>query len=128
MIGGSKITNEAIQRRTIKVLTAAQILNGVGVTGTVAAGSLLVSSISHSESLAGLAQTTAVLGNGATVGKVNPTRWPEVGAFNWLFCGCLRFNFCYFGRGSPQSISHAFGNLLRRRGFGIGLSGSVCRH
>ncbi len=65
MIGGSKITKEAIQRRTIKVLTAAQILNGVGVTGTVAAGSLLVSSISHSESLAGLAQTTAVLGAAA---------------------------------------------------------------
>ncbi len=65
VIGGSKITNEIVQRRTIKVLTAAQILNGVGVTGTVAAGSLLVSSISHSESLAGLAQTTAVLGAAA---------------------------------------------------------------
>jgi MFS family permease len=41
------------------------VLNGLGVAGTVAAGSLLVSSISKSESLAGLAQTSAVLGAAA---------------------------------------------------------------
>ena len=45
--------------------TAAQILNGVGVAGTVAAGSLLVSSITDSETLAGLAQTSSVLGAAA---------------------------------------------------------------
>ncbi len=38
------------------------MLNGVGVAGTVAAGSLLVSSITKSEGLSGLAQTTSVLG------------------------------------------------------------------
>ena len=54
-----------IQKHIVKVLTSAQILNGVGVTGTVAAGSLLVTSISKSESLAGLAQTSAVLGAAA---------------------------------------------------------------
>ena len=54
-----------IQKRTIKVLATTQILSGVGVAGTVAAGSLLVSSISKSESLAGLSQTTAVLGAAA---------------------------------------------------------------
>lgn len=54
-----------IEKRIVKVLTSAQILNGVGVAGTVAAGSLLVSSISKSESLAGLAQTSAVLGAAA---------------------------------------------------------------
>jgi len=53
------------QSRIVRVLTAAQVLNGIGVTGTVAAGSLLVSSISHSTSLAGLAQTTGVLGAAA---------------------------------------------------------------
>ena len=46
----------------IRTLSAAQVLNGVGTSGTVAAGSLLVASISKSESLAGLAQTTTVLG------------------------------------------------------------------
>ena len=50
------------QRKVIRTLSAAQILNGVGTSGTVAAGSLLVTSISKSESLAGLAQTTTVLG------------------------------------------------------------------
>ena len=55
----------AFQDRTVKVLAAAQILNGVGVAGTVAAGSLLVSSISDSETLAGLAQTSSVLGAAA---------------------------------------------------------------
>ena len=50
------------QRTVIRTLSAAQILNGVGTSGTVAAGSLLVTSISKSEALAGLAQTTTVLG------------------------------------------------------------------
>lgn len=47
------------------MLASAQILNGVGVAGTVAAGSLLVSSITDSETLAGLAQTSSVLGAAA---------------------------------------------------------------
>ena len=50
------------QIRTLRVLAFAQVLSGIGVAGTVAAGSLLVSSISGSEVLAGLAQTSAVLG------------------------------------------------------------------
>jgi MFS family permease len=60
----SQATKE-IQKRTIKVLATTQILSGVGVAGTVAAGSLLVSSISNSETLAGLAGATAVLGAAA---------------------------------------------------------------
>ena len=55
----------SIDRQIVKVLTSAQVLNGLGVAGTIAAGSLLVSSISKSESLAGLAQTTGVLGAAA---------------------------------------------------------------
>ena len=53
---------ESHQRKVVRVLGAAQVLNGVGVAGTVAAGSLLVSSITKSEGLSGLAQTTSVLG------------------------------------------------------------------
>ncbi len=53
---------EQIQRKIVRVLGIAQVLNGVGVAGTVAAGSLLVSSITKSEGLSGLAQTTSVLG------------------------------------------------------------------
>jgi MFS family permease len=56
--------NEVVgtQLKTVRVLAFAQVLSGIGVAGTVAAGSLLVSSISGSEVLAGLAQTSAVLG------------------------------------------------------------------
>ncbi|NQW75070.1 MAG: MFS transporter [Candidatus Planktophila sp.] len=53
------------QRRVVRTLATAQVFNGVGVAGTVAAGSLLVSSITNSETLAGLAQTSAVLGAAA---------------------------------------------------------------
>jgi MFS family permease len=57
--------NTALQEKTVKVLATAQVLNGVGVAGTVAAGSLLVASITNSETLAGLAQTSSVLGAAA---------------------------------------------------------------
>lgn len=57
--------NSVLQQRVVRTLATAQILNGVGVAGTVAAGSLLVSSITDSETLAGLAQTTSVLGAAA---------------------------------------------------------------
>lgn len=57
--------NTATQEKTVKVLATAQVLNGVGTAGTVAAGSLLVASITDSETLAGLAQTSSVLGAAA---------------------------------------------------------------
>ena len=57
--------NTLVQHRVVRTLAAAQVLSGVGVAGTVAAGSLLVSSITDSETLAGLAQTSAVLGAAA---------------------------------------------------------------
>ena len=50
------------QSKVIRTLSTTQVLTGIGTSGTVAAGSLLVASISHSETLAGLAQTTTVLG------------------------------------------------------------------
>jgi MFS family permease len=58
-------SNSSLQEKTVKVLATAQVLNGVGVAGTVAAGSLLVASITNSETLAGLAQTSSVLGAAA---------------------------------------------------------------
>ena len=57
--------NTQLQHKVVRTLASAQVLNGVGVVGTVAAGSLLVSSITDSETLAGLAQTSAVLGAAA---------------------------------------------------------------
>jgi MFS family permease len=57
--------NTQLQNKVVRTLATAQVLSGVGVAGTVAAGSLLVSSITDSETLAGLAQTSAVLGAAA---------------------------------------------------------------
>jgi MFS family permease len=59
------VPNSQVQRKVVKTLAGAQVLSGIGTAGTVAAGSLLVASISNSETLAGLAQTSAVLGAAA---------------------------------------------------------------
>ena len=61
----SKEPEGNLETKVVKVLASAQILNGLGTAGTVAAGSLMVSSISRSETLVGLAQTSAVLGAAA---------------------------------------------------------------
>lgn len=58
----SETVSNQLQSRTLKTLALAQILSGVGVAGTVAAGSLLVTSITDSETLAGVAQTFSVFG------------------------------------------------------------------
>ena len=57
--------NTQLQRRVVRTLASAQVLNGVATTGTVAVGALLVSTITDSETLAGLAQTSGVLGAAA---------------------------------------------------------------
>jgi len=54
-----------LQKRTLQTLASAQTLSGLGYSSTVAAGSLLVASITQSEALAGLAQTFGVLGAAA---------------------------------------------------------------
>ncbi len=59
------MSDTQLQKRVVKVLASAQILNGLGIAGTVAAGSLLVASITGSKTLAGLAQTASVLGAAA---------------------------------------------------------------
>ena len=59
------ITRDPVQKRTLHTLALTQIVTGVGVVSTFAAASLLVSAISDSEALAGLAQTFNVLGAAA---------------------------------------------------------------
>ena len=51
-----------VQRRTVGVLAGSQVLSGIAVAGSVAAGSLIAVSVSGSEAVAGLAQTFGVLG------------------------------------------------------------------
>ncbi len=64
-----------LQRRTVRVLAAAQVLTGVGVGAGVAAGSLLVAELTGTEGLAGLAQTFGVIGTAVAAG---PLAWLSV--------------------------------------------------
>ena len=100
-------STQDIQKRTIKVLAATQILSGVGVAGTVAAGSLLVSSISNSETLAGLSQTTAVLGAAAMaipLAKLTQRGGRRLGLSVGYTVGLVGAAFAIFG-GSQQILS-----------------------
>lgn len=55
-------TREAARLRTLRTLSTAQIVAGVGVSGAVPAGSLLLYDITHNDALSGLAQTFSVTG------------------------------------------------------------------
>jgi MFS family permease len=58
---------EALQRRTVQTLVGSQAVGALGITIGIATASLLARDLSGSEELAGLAQTTQVLG--AAVGS-----------------------------------------------------------
>ena len=59
---GLGLDQAALQRRTVRVLVLTQAVGAVGITIGIATASLLARDISGSESQAGLAQTSQVLG------------------------------------------------------------------
>jgi MFS family permease len=61
------VTDPALQRRTLQTLVTSQAVGALGITIGIATASLLARDLSGSEELAGLAQTTQVLG--AAVGS-----------------------------------------------------------
>jgi len=65
----------AVQRRTVRVLIAAQLLGALGLAAGGTAGSLLAAQITGSEAAAGLPLSVLVLGSG--VGAVAVTRIME---------------------------------------------------
>lgn len=104
-----------IQKRTIKVLATSQILSGVGVAGTVAAGSLLVSSISNSETLAGLSQTTSVLGAAAMaipLSKLTQHGGRRLGLSVGYTVGLIGAAFAIFGGSQRILIAMLLGTFL----------------
>ena len=108
-------STQDIQKRTIKVLAATQILSGVGVAGTVAAGSLLVSSISNSETLAGLSQTTSVLGAAAMaipLAKLTQRGGRRLGLSVGYTVGLIGAGFAIFGGSQRILIAMLFGTFL----------------
>jgi MFS family permease len=110
----SQATKE-IQKRTIKVLATTQILSGVGVAGTVAAGSLLVSSISNSETLAGLAGATSVLGAAAMaipLSKLTQRGGRRLGLSVGYTVGLIGAAFAIFGGSQRILIAMLIGTFL----------------
>jgi len=108
-------STQAIQKRTIKVLATTQILSGVGVAGTVAAGSLLVSSISNSETLAGLSQTTSVLGAAAMaipLSKLTQRGGRRLGLSVGYSIGLVGAAFAIFGGSQRILIAMLFGTFM----------------
>jgi MFS family permease len=108
-------STQAIQKRTIKVLATTQVLSGVGVAGTVAAGSLLVSSISNSETLAGLAGATAVLGAAAMaipLSQLTQRGGRRLGLSVGYTVGLIGAAFAIFGGSQRILIAMLFGTFL----------------
>ena len=52
-----------VQKRTIWVLSSAQVLSGIAIAGAVPVGALIAASIAGSDAAAGLAQTFGILGS-----------------------------------------------------------------
>lgn len=64
----AKIDTDALQRRTVRVLSAAQLAGGAGLAATATVGGLLAVSLSGTESVAGLPQAASIAGTaGAAV-------------------------------------------------------------
>jgi MFS family permease len=108
-------STQEIQKRTIKVLAITQVLSGVGVAGTVAAGSLLVASISNSETLAGLSQTTSVLGAAAMaipLSKLTQRGGRRLGLSVGYTLGLIGAALVIFGGSQRILIAMLFGTFM----------------
>jgi MFS family permease len=109
------LSTQNLQKRTIKVLATTQVLSGVGVAGTVATGSLLVASISNSETLAGLAQTTSVLGAAAMaipLSKLTQRGGRRLGLSTGYFVGVIGAAFAIFGGSQRNLLAMLIGTFL----------------
>ena len=109
------ISTQNLQRRTIKVLATTQVLSGVGVAGTVATGSLLVASISNSETLAGLAQTSSVLGAAAMaipLSKLTQRGGRRLGLSIGYFVGFIGAAFAILGGSERNLLAMLIGTFL----------------
>jgi MFS family permease len=109
------VSTQNLQRRTVKVLATTQILSGVGVAGTVATGSLLVAAISNSETLAGLAQTTSVLGAAAMaipLSKLTQRGGRRLGLSVGYFVGVIGATFAIVGGSQRNLLAMLIGTFL----------------
>ncbi|MCU1637510.1 MAG: transporter [Microbacteriaceae bacterium] len=61
----ASVDREAVQRRTVRVLVAGQVLGGIGIGSTLSIGAVLAAEISGSEAWSGAAATLSTLGAAA---------------------------------------------------------------
>lgn len=81
-VAAAALDTAALQRRTVRSLVATQAVGALGITIALATASLLARDLSGSDSLAGLAQTSQVLGAAVaswTLASVMATRGRRVG-------------------------------------------------
>ncbi len=81
---------ERVQRRSVRVLVAAQAIGAVGVTIGVASSSLLARDISGSDTQAGFAQTAQVLGSAAAafwLARLMAARGRRIGQVTGMLLG-----------------------------------------
>lgn len=64
-LGEAAIRRAGIQQRVLVVLSVSLVLGGLGLSGAVTAGGLLVAEVSGNDAASGLAQTAVVLGGAA---------------------------------------------------------------
>ena len=93
MPAASPVTGEAaeiarVQRRTVRVLAAGQVLGGIAFGATVSLGALLAADLSGKEALSGLATASVTLGasrsRSATCSPSSASRWSS----RPRRCGC----------------------------------------
>lgn len=98
----AQVTEEVagVQRRTLATLMTTQAFGGVGVSAGVAVAALLVREVSGSETMAGLAQTSQVLGAALITGvlaRVMNARGRRVGLSSGYLLGASGALLCVLG-------------------------------
>ena len=122
---------ERIQGKTIKILATAQVLSGIGIAGTVAAGSLLVTSITNSETLAGLTQTSAVLGAAAMaipLSRLTQKGGRRLGLSVGYISGAMGALLAILGGVRENLLFMLMGAFMLGGSIGCWLSGAFCSH
>jgi MFS family permease len=108
------VDRDAVQRRTIGVLTVSQAFGGLGISIGIAVASVLAEDVSGSESLAGLAQTFQVLGTAAAsylLARIMGTRGRRIGIVAGYLCGSAGALLCVFA-GAAESFPLLLGGAF----------------
>ncbi len=91
---------ERVQRRTLSTLVASQALGGLGMTIGIALATVLAEDVTGSDSLAGLASTTQVLGAAVAsyvLARLSGRRGRRAGLVSGYAAGVLGAAFCVAG-------------------------------